>query len=174
MTDELMSAICLNITKHEGRKLMMYLDTKGIVTCGIGHALFRCDDAHLIQWLKHGDKPASRAEVIAAWTAVKLSKRQDPELYMTFEEMERVLALDMPRFVVEVKREFSESDEYPSPAMVAIHDICFTCGSLTGWPRLTAAIKVGDWKTAANESYRPDVGSERNKDTANQFMSCAA
>lgn len=167
---ELMTKICANITKHEGRLLQMYLDSKGYVTCGVGHALFTVYDALSLEWLRYDHTRAENNQIIAAWTAVKSKQRQDPQLFLAYEESDYILAVDLNRFTKVLFEGFPEIDTYPEGPQIAMYDIAFNCGSLAKWPKLSAAVKAKDWNTAASESYRPAVSHERNIDTANQFL----
>lgn len=148
----------------------MYLDTKGVVTCANGHALFSSAEACLLKWMHSDGRIATSYEISAVWSAVKTGVRQNPELFLDFDEVKRVLALDMQRFIVGTTKEFPDVYSYPDSAQVAIYDMVFQCGSLYKWPRLTKAVLAQDWNTAACESNRPDAGQIRNADTYDQFM----
>lgn len=157
-----------NIAKHEGRVCQMYLDSVGVVTVGVGHAIFTVEDACCLGFMR-GNRAATRAEIIADYTGVKYTKRKGT-LFLPVEEMDRILAFDMGKFEHIVEAAFPEVDSYPESVQVALIDIAFNCGSFKGWPSLAKAVKAGDWVTAAKESKRkPPVGDERNRDTQEQF-----
>lgn len=151
----------------------MYLDTKGIVTAAVGHAIAKVDDACCLDFHRI-DRPATRAEIIADYTNVKYNKRPGT-LFLPAEEQDRILAYDLGKFEHILESEFPELYTYPDSAVVAMFDICYNCGSISPakWPNLTAAIKSKDWTAAAKESARPDVGAERNSNTEQQFLQAA-
>lgn len=171
MNPELLSKVQANIAAHEGRKLSMYLDTEGVVTCGVGHALFCVADAYRVLWWSSTNELATRAEVERAYTAIKRKADQFvPSLLMTFEETNRILTLDLESAEHELRREFPDFDTYPETAQIALFDMTFNLGSLTEWPNLRHAVNSRDWKTAAAECIRKGIGAQRNTDTQEQFL----
>jgi hypothetical protein len=58
--------------KWEGPRLpYMYTDVKGIVTCATGNALFTAAAAEALAWVNPDGSPCSKAQVDAAYAAVK-------------------------------------------------------------------------------------------------------
>lgn len=173
MTPELFKAVSLNLEKHEGRKLEMYRDTKGIVTCGIGHALFAAVDAYRpgMVWYKDSHVFATVDEVKAKWAAVRQNVRCF-SLMMTYEQSDMLLENDLIKFERIIRATFPEVDSYPHSAQVALYDLAFNTGSVTtnNWPHLTMAVLKRDWVIAANECHRPAVSKSRNDETVAQFL----
>lgn len=175
MKMELFAALSHNLEAHEGRKLSMYLCPAKVVTCGIGHALFAPVDATRIVWWRSTNQLATREDILAAYHAVKTGNSHHT-LLMSHEETDRVLRDDLIKFERVVYTTFPEYEAYPLSVQVAIYDIVFTCGSLLphgdykGWPHFISAIRCKDWKYAADESYRPACGAERNRETRNQLL----
>jgi GH24 family phage-related lysozyme (muramidase) len=168
MTPELLTAVSLNLAKHEGRLLSMYLDSVGVVTCGVGHALFTPGDAYNICWWKDTSTLATREEVNAGWSSVKY-KNSKRALLISYEETDRLLQSDLTKFERVIRSTFADVDTYPHLVQVALYDICFNCGSFTKWPHFSAAIHAHNWKLAATHSLRPQVGNSRNEDTFEQL-----
>lgn len=171
MEPELLQAVQNNIAAHEDRKLSMYLDTEGVVTCGVGHALFCVGDAYKVLWWASTSELATRLEVERAYTAIKRKATQFvPSLLMTYEETNRILTLDLEIAEHTLRREFSEFDSFPFGPRTALFDMVFNLGSLEKWPHLSAAVQAKDWKTAAAECTRKGIGEQRNSDTREQFL----
>lgn len=164
MTDELFSAVSKNLEKHEGRILRMYLDSVGVVTCGIGHAIFAPAAAFSIPFWRSTDMLANREEITAEYWGVK-RKLAKPRLMISYDTTEDLLRDDLKRFEVVVNNTFPDAEKYPQSVQVALYDLCFNLGSFSKWPRFRHAVLAGDWATAAAESHRPQVGEERNRDT---------
>lgn len=168
MTDELFNAVSANLEAHESRVLSIYPDSKFIPTCGVGHALFTPVDAYRVIFWKETDVLASRAEVLAAWKAVKFGHAKRA-LMMSFDESDRVLKEDLVRFERVVTTRFPVSVGYPLSVQVALYDIAVNCGSFVKWPHFSAHIDAREFGAAAQQSHRPDVGATRNQDTYNQL-----
>lgn len=164
MTPQLFKLVSENLARHEGRKLTMYLDTVGVVTCGIGHALFTPMEAVKLSWYKEHGVLANRQDILNDWERVK-ARCGGSRLMMHFEETDRILEADLVRFEKVLRAELPDLDSYPEPVQVALFDIVFNCGSLKEWPRFTAAITQRKWMRAASESRRPQVSNDRNNDT---------
>jgi GH24 family phage-related lysozyme (muramidase) len=168
MTPELFTAVSLNLAKHEGRVLSMYLDSVGVVSCGVGHALFAIADGFNICWWKDTSTLANREEVKAGWTAVKY-KTAKRALMLSYEESDRLLQSDLIKFERIVNSTFPDVDSYPQSVQVALYDVCFNCGSFVKWPNFSKAIHERDFKQAALQSQRPQVSPERNLTTYDQL-----
>lgn len=170
MNRELLPRIIENISRHEGRVAQMYLDKKGFVTVGVGHLIAKIEDACVLKFIRI-DRPATRAEIIADYSAVKYTKKRGL-LFLPVEEMDRLLAYDLGKAEHTLTAEFPGIAEFPESVQIALYDMCHQCGSITpkGWPKLTAAVKARKWAEASNECYRPDAGPGRNQDTKEQFL----
>lgn len=168
MTPELFSAVSANLAKHEGRRLQMYLDTVGVCTIGVGHALFAPASCHQIPFWRSTNELATRDEILAEYDAVK-RKIRSAKLLVSYETTNHLLLSDLRRFEVVVCNTFPDYQKYPQSVQVGLFDLCFNLGSFVHFPRFSHAVKAGNWATAAAESHRPQVGEDRNIDTFMQF-----
>jgi len=177
------------IEAHEGRVSFMYCDTAGIVTVGVGHAVFTADEASRLRFHhRTGIAPASPAEISDEWARVK-SIRLGPcqeglaALFMPDDNITGLLYEDLARFTQTISQELPHFAALPDDARLACFDIAFNCGSLHGWPKLRAAIAERDWASAARECFRPTLepriagiadapNGQRNKDTRALFLAC--
>lgn len=174
MTPELFDRVSKILGTHEGRVLSMYRDTKGNVTYGVGHASFCAADAAKRVWWKAVDVLATAEEVAREWDWVKRRQLLRGRLFLSYEETDVILLDDLAVFEKRMGETFPDQSTYPQPALVALYDIIFNCGSFEKWPRLVAAVRSKDWKTAAAQSNRPEVSAQRNKDINDLFLLASA
>lgn len=169
--------------RHEGRVAHMYLDTVGVVTIGIGHALRNLidagaalsgfgTDAIIADWDAVKAMPAGRvAAYYAAHTHLRLS---DAEIDALFERdcREKIDGLADAFYAQAMALELM-----PAPVQLALLDMAFNLGvaGLTRkWPKLMVAVKAHDWRVCAAECKRPQLSADRNDWTHGQFMLAAA
>jgi len=154
-----------DLKRFEGVVPHLYKDTKGVITAGVGFALRSVREAQLLSWDLPGQVRLDWIEVSAA-PAGKL-----PAFYakitrarLSMDAMDRELVKrvgGLPTWALAL----------PAPAQLALQDIKYNTGNVDAdkWPKMVAAIRAGDWATAARESRRPDVSKERNAWTAAQL-----
>lgn len=172
----------------------MYKDTTGNVTVGVGHMIPNAAHAkglHVgllpFQWHDLKNKKAvTDADVIADFNRVKAAPtgnylaeyyEQFTKLKVTDAAARALLDNDANQFVDEVRRSssFPGFDTYPPEAQQAIVDMAFNMGvpKLTTFTEFVKAVKSRDWKTAAAESSRKKIQSDRNTKTASLLLSAA-
>jgi GH24 family phage-related lysozyme (muramidase) len=166
------------LEKHEGCETCLYLDTKDVVSVGVGHACFSSQEAARLPFLKTINyKPANPDEVVYAWASLKYQSgtvpklRRHPGLIMERLHIEALLLEDIKRFQTVLANTFPEYDSYPDSVRLALFDMAFNLGSLVKFPRLTEAVKARDWEAAAEQCVRRGIGNERNADTKKLFLS---
>lgn len=154
----------------EGEVLYMYLDDGGIVTTGCGHALQTAADAVTVfgspdaarQWQLVKDAvPDQPASAYASLTTLRLSDGQ----------LEQLLEADKLDVDQRLHRDAPDYVNWPAPAQDACRDITFNVGSVSGFPRMLAAIRAKNWKEAAAESERRGIQAARNQWAADCFLS---
>ncbi|MEK7269827.1 MAG: hypothetical protein AAB215_02665 [Planctomycetota bacterium] len=183
-----------DLANHEGRKEWPYLDTKGNVTTGVGHLVPNAKAFAGLGWVnKATGAPATPDELKAGWENLQAQKGQGKfGNHFRAEWYKGRSGLTLPNptvndiFVKDVRAHAdgvrkilgaAKFDSAPQPAQEGILDMAYNMGPgyLTNgvWPKFTAAVKRGDWKTAADECRRPEVGASRNRWTRNKFLSAA-
>lgn len=167
--------------KHEGRIPWMYLDSVGVVTIGIGHALRIVENAYEVFSLSG----ATEADVRRQYTAIRgQPKGKAAKFYARFstlrlsdDEINELFARDCGEKIREARRAFAPGfANFPAPAQLALLDMIFNLGFTgltTEWPRLMAAVREGDWQVCAAECNRPQLSADRNAWTHGQFMQAA-
>lgn len=182
-------------TSGEGLRPHMYKDSTGHVTIGVGHMI--PDAAHAIS-LNAGPLPfhwqagKGKGTVTDAHIADDYNKvlavsgnNYKAKFYKTVTRLKvtraAVLALldrDANQFLNEVRgsSSFPGFDAYPVEAQQAIVDMAFNLGvpKLNGFSNFVRAVKQRDWKTAAAESSRKHVQTDRNAETAGLLLAALA
>lgn len=173
-----------DILKFEGLKLNFYLDSKCVLTIGIGQNVSNFNDFNNLNIL---DKR----------TGNTLTTNQKSDLYSqimqdisnhTFNER-NYYNLEIPKNDIyaqfnkmleksyeELEKKIEHFNDFPTSVRQALVDMQFNMGnkkfSEDTWPRLFAAINNRDWKTAAQEaSQRKDVQKSRREWTYKMFNS---
>lgn len=134
MTDAEKKEIREFITKHEGIRSLMYFDSLGIPTIGVGFNLLR-DDAK-----------ARIAQVGANYDSVATKKsRLNPN------QMAMLLDLDIEDCIVDIKKMFTAFEAMPLTVQKCLVDLRFNLGParFRGFPNTLDDFKKGDYKSAA-------------------------
>ena len=110
----------------EGRVPFMYLDVKGLVTTGLGNLIDSTADAEQLAWQHADGTPASTDEIDAEWERVKGridlapkgggAFRADAQLFLTDEEIDRVVLLKLGQMETTLKgrADFQAFDDAPA------------------------------------------------------------
>lgn len=166
----------------EGRADHFYLDTKGIVTVGIGCQVF--DPMTIRMSIGIAGAPASHEQIMADFQAVRSMKpglllknyravttcrMSDADILALFEEQWTQTRL-------ELESHLGPITETQMPAQMAIMDMAFNMGvgrlfeqPPHGFPHFIAAFKAQDWDLCAQECKRDGVQQSRNDWTRQQF-----
>lgn len=144
----------------------MYLDTKGLVTVGIGHQIFSAEDAQQIPFLDGANKPVSKEEIKRQFDLLKgsflpnykaTSYKSLTSIHISEETMADLMDANLQDCDRQLRLLFPGFDRYPSNVRLVLFDMAFNggVGSLKGgYPKFVDAIKRGNWRAAAGESHR--------------------
>ena len=158
--------------RFEGVIRWMYLDIKGLVTCGIGNLIDPMDAALPLPWLRKADgRPASQAEIMAEWQHIKAQVALKDQgaaaagrvatLVLSDAMIDALAQRKLESNHETLRRRFSALDDWPADAQVAIHLMAWAMGPgfPRTWPRFSAACDVRNWASAAAESQIPAAGN---------------
>lgn len=152
----------------------MYLDTKGLVTCGVGNLI---DDgtpgpACGLPWMYPGGARAMLDDVVAAWHKVKAAQSMAPlggghfagltTMRLLPTDIDALVIRTAERFETALKQGFGEWESFPASAQVAIFDMAWNMGPGFGFPKFRAFCNALDWPGAATECFIPDAPQARN------------
>ena len=175
MTPDKLATVKSNIEASEGRIPWLYRDSgpNGWPTVGIGHAVFDYQSCMAIpfkpsitaaEWAALMAEPkACRASFYQAVTKGRLSAA----------DIDSLLDADVAAKIAQLTAVVYGYENLPDGPQSALLDMAFNLGvgGLTkGYPKLMAAVKSGDWQTAAAECHRNGISPGRNQQTANLFL----
>ncbi|MCH8112300.1 MAG: hypothetical protein IH905_10180 [Proteobacteria bacterium] len=160
---------------NEGRVEHMYSDSVGIVTVGIGHAIFQPQGAHRLPFArKDTSAPATRQEIDKDYNAVVGITNHVASFFDSLTELELSQA-DIDSLVqadfnthIQIADAFFSLDQLPQPVQIALFDLAFQVGRATGrgkgllkgttYPNLQDALRRRDWVRAGAEmNVKSDV-----------------
>jgi GH24 family phage-related lysozyme (muramidase) len=169
----------------EGNVGHMYLDTKGLVTTGIGNLVKTPEAARKLPWVDtETGKPATPEQIDQAFATVhgmnkglKAGEYGGATTLRLSTNVVRDLALGRldREFLPGLRRQFPHFDSYPAPAQRALVDMIYSMGEggIARYHNLRAVCEAGDWTAAAGECHRKDGRNSRNAWTSNQFLKAA-
>jgi len=177
--------IVRDFDRFEGRIAHMYLDTKGLVTVGVGKMLRNEAAALKLPFVRRTDgQAATPAEITADFRAVlaqplgKLagSYRKFTLLDLPNPAIDALLKVTVDGFQADLRARLPGYAAAPAPAKAALLDMAYNLGTdgLLLYKNLKAAVARGDWQRAAAESHRNGPSQERNDWTRDQFLAAMA
>ena len=93
------------------------------------------------------------------------------------DEADRLLNVKIQEFYLDLVNIYPGFDSMPEPAKISLFDMIYNLGSggiEYKFPHFTKAVRARDWKTAADQSLRPQLSDRRNNSTKNRFLACAS
>ena len=172
------------LRQHEGVINHLYLDSLGLVTCGVGHMIDSPSRMAGVEMVCQDGTTATLDEKITEWNAVGiLQPAHLPPFYeartklrMTPEFIEALLDSDVQGFAGLLARLIPGFDTFPGPAQEALLDMAFQLGAgglVTKFPHLMSAVKARDWNACAENCHRAGIQEWRNTATADLFKQAA-
>ena len=170
---------------NEGRIPHMYADSIGVVTVGIGHAIFQPQGAHRLPFVrKDTGAAATQAEIDKDYNAVvgitnHVASYFDPltELELSQTDIDGLVQADFNTHI-QIADAFFSLDQLPQPVQIALFDLAFQVGgnlTASGYPKLHPALRRRDWARAGKEMdvNKPNVDTQRNLARLNEASKAA-
>lgn len=164
----------------------MFPDVKGLVSTGFGLLLDPVELAVSLPWQRSDGVLASRSEIIDDWNRIKnhpdaprlghLSVKNVAQLRLTNEGLDRAVSVKIAQNEAILRQGFPEWDSWPADAQLGGMSMAWAVGPAfwqRGWPKLTAALRAQDFRTAAIESFMPEestIGGLRPRNRANRIL----
>jgi GH24 family phage-related lysozyme (muramidase) len=172
------------LREHEGVVPHLYLDTLGLVTCGVGHMIPSPNLMAGIPMAHSTGLEASLIDKVTEWYRVKaLEPARLPAYYaantslrMTPEAITALQDEDVDGFRQGLRSLLPGFDQFPETAQEALLDMAFQLGAMgliDKFPHLVASVKAHDWQTCAVQCHRAGIQEWRNVATANLFRQAA-
>jgi GH24 family phage-related lysozyme (muramidase) len=169
------TSVAERLKKFEGSTSYMYRCTGGMVTVGVGHAVFDAAHAQSLTWTGSPAQTlvlADFASVAAAEKGLPASSYQKlTHCRMSDDSVRTLLFDDIDAFAAAIGKQLPAWTGYPGPVQEALFDMAYNLGvrGLLKFPKMLAACAAGDWETAATECRRNGIGDARNAETAALF-----
>lgn len=164
------------LAEYEGSIPHMYLDSKGLVTVGVGHLLSTVADAQKLAFVIEKTKMNATAddiktdfESVKKQPKNKIASFYKPATKLTLPqaEIDKLTTSHIEAFYKDLKIIYTDFDNYPDEVQLALFDIIFNVGPTNlknTWPNFNKAIRDKDWKKAADNSGRAaPVSALRNE-----------
>ncbi|NOS88527.1 MAG: hypothetical protein HOP34_08305 [Methylococcaceae bacterium] len=183
-----------DFARWEGRFPYMYLDTKGLVTVGIGKMLPNIAAAQSLGFVRRADGLVATAKEIETdfnevkkQPAAKLasSYQKHTKLDLPNNEIDALLKSTADSFEKSLEGYFKDYKTYPTTVKRALLDMAYNLGmgkdatkkhhatGLHQFKTLKAAVESGDWKKASENCHRKGPSEERNNWTRDLFLEAA-
>ncbi len=128
-----------------------------------------------------GPQKATPDEIKAEWTKIKGQAigrlasyyQQFTTMRMLPGDVDAALTVKINSFEAAARQTFPDWDNFASPAQLALLDMIYNLGSLSGFPSLVAAANKKDWIKCAAECHRNGPSEIRNSETKARFESAA-
>ena len=174
-----------NLKKFEGSVQWMYLDTKGLVTVGVGEMLPDTASAQLLAFVDSNGQPATQDAILADYDRVSaLAPAHSPGFYriptsllLPPPAIDTLLMNHLNLFDGQLAGRFPAYASFPDPAKLGLLDMIYNLGApkLFGtFPHFMSCVDNQDWLGAAANCHRVGPNQERNEWTKQQFMAAAA
>ena len=178
LTKELKDAI----RQHEGIKSNLYLDSKGILTIGIGNNVSKLanfvelnlsdtKDGHT---LTVAEKESMYAQIMSDVNSKTFKEKKYSQYQVGASEIENKFNHQLEQSYVELERKIEGFKTLPITVQQALLDMQFNMGnykfSEQKWHELFSAVRNQDWKKAANESHRLGIQQSRQDWTRDKFL----
>lgn len=147
--------------RFEGHTAYLYLDVKGLVTCGRGNLVDPLSFAQALPWTHPGGTPATSDEIADAWTAVKRAQWLAPRggaafapltlIRLSEEAIDGLTAAKMQANDRTLASRFDGWEDLPADVQLAVHSLAWACGPAFRFPHFEAALTIRDYPTCAVE-----------------------
>ena len=171
------------ILKFEGLKLNFYLDSKGILTVGIGQNVNNFNDFKNLNiinkqtgnTLNSNQKTDLYSQIMQEISDNTFKEKNYSNLEISKNDIYNQFNTMLEKSYNELEQKIDNFNKFPTSVKQALVDMQFNMGnkkfSADTWPKLFKAIDNRDWQTAAKEaSQRKDVQKSRREWTYKMFI----
>ena len=177
-------SVVAKLEEYEGRVPHLYLDSVARVTVGVGHLVRNRNEMARLTMLTGGAGAPTQAATLKQKqeefdTIAKQPKgyragwyEKHTSLMMRDPDIDGLLNEHIDSFYGGLVRAYSKAEGYPKDfdalpqnVQLALFDLVFNVGAtgLTKFTQFNKSIKAGDWKKAAEQCNRSQVGGARNE-----------
>lgn len=185
MRESVRTAFPNAVVHHEGRTSWLYLDTKGLVTTGVGNLVDPVSLALELPWRRAGGEMATCAEVEADWERVKAMRagmiagryRGPRALHLEEADVDELVDRKAGEFWGHLAATFPSAEDWPADAQLGLLLHAWAVGPhgyRRNWPKMSAALDACDWLEVAAQCVMPRARMSRNEAHALCFRNAAA
>jgi GH24 family phage-related lysozyme (muramidase) len=173
----------------EGYVPWLYQDVKGLVSIGIGNLVDPIQLAMSLPFVTIDGRKATREEIVAEWHRIKslppnskgqtaaqlghLYAKSFTTLRLTREGVDQVVQGKLNQMDAYLARRFPGYETWPADAQLATLSMAWACGPAFRFPKLEAALRDLDFRTAAVECFMPEektISGLRPRNIANRVL----
>jgi len=169
----------------EGVIPWMYLDTRGLVTVGVGEMLAAVAAAQALPFIDGSGNPVAPDIIVAEYNRVAgLPMGQAAGTYranaspiLADASIDNLLMGRVRDFDQQLSAKFANYAAFPDPARLGLLDMIYNLGPrglFVGYPTFMGCVNNENWTGAAGECYRNGPSPARNDWTRQQFLAAAA
>ena len=162
--------------RHEGVVNHLYIDTRGLITCGIGFLVKDQAALSKFQWSPNLQEAQADWILLQEQPAGKLPTfyRKICHARLSEDSMRQFFQNEVIAVRKALQRDWNLS-RLPPSVQVALTDAAFNLGvaGLSKYRKLRTACNSRDWATAAKECHRNGVSDARNQETAELYLQAA-
>jgi len=169
----------------EGTVPWMYLDTRGLVTVGVGEMLANAARAQSLGFVDSSGQPSTQDVILAEFNRVcalapaKVAGfyRSSTSPVLPQSAIDTLLMNHVSFFDGQLGARFPAYTNFPDLAKLGLLDMIYNLGVtglFRGFPHFMASVDAQDWLSASNQCHRVGPGDARNDWTKQQFLAAAA
>jgi GH24 family phage-related lysozyme (muramidase) len=174
-----------NLEVFEGVVPWMYLDSRGLVTVGVGEMLATAARAESLQFLDANNQPAAIDAILADYNRVRTLPpgrlagfyRISNSPTLPHPQIDTLLMQHLILFDAQLGQRFPGYAAFPETAKLGLLDMIYnlgTAGLFHGFPNFMGFVQKQDWRNAAAQCHRDGPSLVRNEWTKLQFLTAAA
>lgn len=167
LPDSIASAFPAFTKRFEGLTTWMYLDVKGLVTTGRGNLIDPVGLAVGLPWARNG-APADQSAIHAEWSKVKAMQAMAnrgggyfasvTSLRLSDQAVDDLTDTKAQQLYGQLQARFGLA-AWPEPAQLATLSMAWAMGAGFSFPHWEAAVRAGDWATAADQCTISTAGN---------------
>lgn len=169
----------------EGTVPWMYLDTRGLVTVGVGEMLASVREAQSLDFLDPRGQPSTQDAILNEFNRVSsLAPGKVAAFYrspaspvLPHATIDMLLMNHVNSFDEQLARRWPAYPSFPDTAKLGLLDMIYNLGATTlfnRFPLFMASVEKQDWLGAAANCQRVGPSQARNDWTRQQFLAAAA
>ena len=173
-----------NLKNFEGSVPWMYLDTRGLVTVGVGQMLPDAASAQSLAFVDSSGQPATPDAILADFKRVSgLAPAHSPGFYrvptslvLPPDAIDTLLMNRVTDFDSQLSARFPAYASFPDPAKLGLLDMIYNLGAAKlfgSFPHFMSCVDNQDWLGAAASCHRVGPSQARNDWTKQQFQAAA-